>query len=341
MTCVGVPMGTPEFVNAFVRSKAKGIEQDVQKLRIVPGPKIHYDLLRFCQHTRLAFLARDIAPDALMRPVDVNFDPARGDRTSPVPVPVFIQDSIVKAILQRGLGATYDTLPANVLTWCRTVVELPHHEGGLGITPLPASGMAAYYTATANLVSWLGSLPHASEWVAGQTLDDSTTWSCSALTNLKQLHDKLPTHYNCTEWAPPPPAGPAAAPAPDAPAQGRDDDDSARPLSLHPLNLLASLRARQDEGKWKATRRGSRATMQRSMGTREAEAAGERSSANSLGPSSTRTVSAGPHQDHVLPGPRRRWSDGALEALLRTPCPLVLDDDDKWILFAERQMASP
>ena len=41
-------------------------------------------------------------------------------------------------------------------------------------------------------------------------------------------------------------AGPADAPAPDAPAPGRDDD-SARPLSLPPLNLLASLRARQVE----------------------------------------------------------------------------------------------
>ena len=46
LKCVGVPIGTPEFVNAFVRSKAHAIEQDVQKLRIVQDPKIHYDLLR-------------------------------------------------------------------------------------------------------------------------------------------------------------------------------------------------------------------------------------------------------------------------------------------------------
>jgi hypothetical protein len=57
LKCVGVPIGTPKFVNAFVRSKAHAIEQDVQKLRIVQDPKNHYDLLRFCQHTRLAFLA--------------------------------------------------------------------------------------------------------------------------------------------------------------------------------------------------------------------------------------------------------------------------------------------
>ena len=63
LICVGVPIGTPEFVNAFVRSKALVIEQDVQKRRIVHDPKIHYDLLRFCQHTRLAFLARNVPPD--------------------------------------------------------------------------------------------------------------------------------------------------------------------------------------------------------------------------------------------------------------------------------------
>ena len=127
---------------------------------------IHYALLRFCQHTRLAFLARNVPPAILMQTVNVNFDPASGVRISPVAVPVFIQDLIVKAILQRGLGATYDTLPAHILAWCRTIVELPHHEGGLGITPLPASGMTAFYKATANLTwshgaahGWVRSLP--------------------------------------------------------------------------------------------------------------------------------------------------------------------------------------
>jgi len=93
MTCVGVPMGSPEFVTAFVRSKAKILQQDskdVQKLRIVSDPMIHYDLLRFCQHKRLAFLARNVPPAILMQPVDVNFDPASGVRISPVTVPVFI-----------------------------------------------------------------------------------------------------------------------------------------------------------------------------------------------------------------------------------------------------------
>jgi hypothetical protein len=123
------------------------------------------------------------------------------------------------------------------------IVVLPQHKGGLGITTLPASGMAAFYSATSHLLSWLGSLPHASEWVAGQNLADPTTWNSSALHTLKQLHSNLLTHYNCTEWAPPLADD---APATDAPAQGHDDN-SVRPLSLPQLNLLASLCVRQDE----------------------------------------------------------------------------------------------
>jgi hypothetical protein len=128
------------------------------------------------------------------------------------------------------------------LAWCRAIVELPRHKGGVGITPLPASGVAAFYSATAHLVSWLGSLPHASEWVV-QNLADLNTWNSSGLQTLKQLHGNLLTHYNCTEWAPPLADD---DPAPDAPAQGHDDD-SDRPLSLPQLILLASLRVQQDE----------------------------------------------------------------------------------------------
>jgi len=180
LKCAGVPIGTPEFVDAFVRSKADDIQQDLQKLRIIQDPKIHYDLLRFCQHTRIAFLARNVPPDVMMKHADGN--PA---------APTLVQDAIVQTILQRGLGDNYNTLPRHVLEWCRMIVELPHHEGGLAITPLQASGMAAFYSATANLVAWLQSLPHASEWVAGQNLADHNTWTGSALHALKHLHEQL------------------------------------------------------------------------------------------------------------------------------------------------------
>ena len=45
MRCVGVPIGTPDFVHAYVRAKAVEIGNDVQKLSIITDPKIHYDLL--------------------------------------------------------------------------------------------------------------------------------------------------------------------------------------------------------------------------------------------------------------------------------------------------------
>jgi hypothetical protein len=43
LKCVDVPIGTPEFVNAFVGSKTPDIEHDLQKLRIITDPEIHYD----------------------------------------------------------------------------------------------------------------------------------------------------------------------------------------------------------------------------------------------------------------------------------------------------------
>ncbi len=72
-----------------------------------------------------------------------------------------------------------------------------------------------------------------------QNLADPNTWTSTALQALKQLHEHLLQHYHCKEWVPPPNAN---APAPGAP----ELDDNARPLSLPPLNLLASLRVRQD-----------------------------------------------------------------------------------------------
>ena len=62
MRCVGVPIDTPDFVHAYVRAKAVEIGNiDVQKLSIITDPKIHYDLLRFCQHTRMGFLSRNLS----------------------------------------------------------------------------------------------------------------------------------------------------------------------------------------------------------------------------------------------------------------------------------------
>jgi len=115
--------------------------------------------------------------------------------------------------------------------------------GRAAITPLQASGKTAFYSATAILIVWLHWLPHASEWVDGQNIADHNTWTGLTLHSLKHLHDQLMHHYNCKEWAPPPNSIAVSAPGEPAP----ELDDNARPLSLPPLNLIASFRVWQDE----------------------------------------------------------------------------------------------
>ena len=69
------------------------------------------------------------------------------------------------------------------------------------------------------------------------------------LRSLKLVHPTLLTDYRCIEWAPP------AADAADDEQQS--DDDNARPLPIPPLNLLASMQARQDEEEGDAAARAS------------------------------------------------------------------------------------
>jgi hypothetical protein len=52
--CVGVPIGSPDFVQQFVANKASEIIRDVEKVQVVTDILIHIHLLRFCPNTRLA-----------------------------------------------------------------------------------------------------------------------------------------------------------------------------------------------------------------------------------------------------------------------------------------------
>ena len=53
---LGVPLGTDDFVQNFVRDKCKDILEDVNKLGVLTDGFIHYQLLRFCQATRLQYI---------------------------------------------------------------------------------------------------------------------------------------------------------------------------------------------------------------------------------------------------------------------------------------------
>ena len=50
---IGVPIGTDNFVRQFVDKKYRDIIEDVEKLDAIEDNFIHFQLLRFCQATRL------------------------------------------------------------------------------------------------------------------------------------------------------------------------------------------------------------------------------------------------------------------------------------------------
>jgi hypothetical protein len=53
---IGVPIGTDVFVRNFVAKPCKAIIDDVDKLDAIQDGFIHYQLIRFCQATRLQHL---------------------------------------------------------------------------------------------------------------------------------------------------------------------------------------------------------------------------------------------------------------------------------------------
>jgi hypothetical protein len=53
---IGVPIGTDIFVRDFVAKTCRDIIDDVEKLDSFQDGFIHYQLLRFCQDTRLQYI---------------------------------------------------------------------------------------------------------------------------------------------------------------------------------------------------------------------------------------------------------------------------------------------
>jgi hypothetical protein len=53
---IGVPIGTDAFVRNFVAKTCRDIIDDVEKLDAIQDDFIHYQLLRFCQATRLQYI---------------------------------------------------------------------------------------------------------------------------------------------------------------------------------------------------------------------------------------------------------------------------------------------
>jgi hypothetical protein len=51
-----VPIGTDAFIQSFVAKTCRDIIDDVEKLDTIQDDFVHFQLLRFCQATRLQYI---------------------------------------------------------------------------------------------------------------------------------------------------------------------------------------------------------------------------------------------------------------------------------------------
>ena len=230
-TGVGVPIGSPDFVQQFVATKASEIIRDVDKVQVVTDPLIHFHLLRFCQNTRMAYINRSVPPEVMAAgPCNLQH----------------VDEAIVKAILGRGtkltheFGSSSEKWSTRAFDWYSSIVQKACHRGGLGITPNAASSISAYYSATAQYVSWVHQLPNTELWAGGQDLTQHDSWTAPNLLALKHTHARLLSEYQCVEVSPDV-VGDAAAQAPDA------AEAPVVTLLLPPLNLLATMQNSSEE----------------------------------------------------------------------------------------------
>jgi hypothetical protein len=124
---LGVPLGTDDFVQNFVRDKCKDILEDVDKLDALTDGFIHYQLLRFCQATHLQYINSHVIltnQNMLQQQhVDVNI----GD-----------------ALMRKGTNNNCRVWSSEHKAWCDMVLHLPHAEGGFGVTPNAITRFAAF-----------------------------------------------------------------------------------------------------------------------------------------------------------------------------------------------------
>jgi hypothetical protein len=157
---LGVPLGTDAFVQKFVHDKCLQVIDDVAKLDPIEDGFVHYQLLRFCQATRLQYLNSHVSLDNQLALQQQHVDHKIGE-----------------ALLKKGTDNTYLTWSPTHRAWVDMVLHLPHENGGFGITPNAIARTAAYYTTTARFIAFVGSLPSANQliWIPDDFLSVGLT----------------------------------------------------------------------------------------------------------------------------------------------------------------------
>jgi hypothetical protein len=158
---IGVPIDTDTSVNQFVAKTCRDIIEDVEKLDAIEDGFIHFQLLRFCQTTRLQFLNSHILLDnhCVLQQQHVDCK---------------IADSLLKKDTKQ-YEAGWDMSRKD---WSHMVLHLPHSEGGFGVPFNCVTQDAAFYTTTSRFVSWMGDFSQARQelWLSNDDLRDSSSW---------------------------------------------------------------------------------------------------------------------------------------------------------------------
>jgi hypothetical protein len=115
---------------------------------------IHYQLLRFCQATRLQYINSHILLSNRCGLQQQHVD-----------------CKIADALLKKGTKQHVDGWDASSKVWAHMVLHLPHAEGGFGVTFNDVTNVTkdvAGYTSTSRFVSCLALSPMASGLVVAQ-----------------------------------------------------------------------------------------------------------------------------------------------------------------------------
>jgi hypothetical protein len=115
-----------------------------------------------------------------------------------------------QATSKKGTRDAYKTWNQQERVWVDIRLHESHDEGGFGVPNNTITRCAAAYTTNARFVAFLGTFacPAQQVWLQGNDLQDPATWMAPLLCQLKQMHEDLLQHYDCTDQ----PA--AAQPAP-------------------------------------------------------------------------------------------------------------------------------
>ncbi len=217
------------FVRNFVAKKCREIVDDVEKLDAIQNGFIHYQLLRFCQDTRLQYINSHIML-----------------KNRCILQQQHVDCKIADALLKKGTKQHADGWDASSKDWVHMVLHLPHAEDGFGVSFNCVTKDTAFYTTTSRFVTWMGAFSQERQklWLPKDDLQDSSSWSSPPIfrtlpLGLRDIHSNLISQYDCKEvCAPSQSQGNVGSSARLSSQDGVPQQQEATPLFLPRLDRL-------------------------------------------------------------------------------------------------------